>query len=163
MYFQESPATNSMAMAMIMISSEVPRSGSITTSPAITSTRPSAGASVCSQVVHAEAARAAAQFEKPRQIENYGELGQFRRLQADRPDAKPAMRGMRFVQSKNADEHGQYHEEKRQHESGLPQPAVIEIDHGEHGDQAKAEPQELPQQKVVAVAVLLARRNAPRR
>ena len=80
----------------------VPMSGSTTTSPTISSTGPSAGKSVCIGVVHAKAARAAAHLEKPRQIKNHGELGEFGRLQAQRAQANPAMRRVRPVEKKYA-------------------------------------------------------------
>ena len=49
-----------------------------------------------------------AQFEKPRQIKNHGELGEFGRLQAGRAQANPAMGGVRLVEKKSADQHHEH-------------------------------------------------------
>ena len=50
-----------------------------------------------------------AQIQKPCQEEDHRELGDLRRLNAQRPEANPAMRGMRIIQEKYADQH-QHHE-----------------------------------------------------
>src|SRR5207248_10775615 len=71
----------------------------------------------------------------------------------------PAMGGVRFVQKENTHEHHKDNKEVRQDQLGLSQAAIIEIDHGEHGHEANSEPEKLPEQEMIAIAVLLARRE----
>ncbi len=110
-------------------------------------------------VVDAKAVRPAAHLQKPGQIKNHGQLGEFGGLQAGRADANPAMRGVRFIQEENAGQHQQHADQDRENHLRPAQLAVIHVHHGHHRAQPEAQPQKLAQQKVRAVSVQVPRRH----
>ena len=48
------------------------------------------------------------------------------------------MRGVGFIQEENTHQHDKHYKEICQHEFGLAQAAVIQIDHGEHGHETES-------------------------
>ena len=82
----------------------MPMSGSFTTSAAIIKVTPIAGARVCSGSFTPKFLGTRLQFQEPGEIDNQRELSHFRRLKTERAHAEPAMRLVRTVQEKHADQ-----------------------------------------------------------
>src|SRR6202521_1321548 len=98
---------------------------------------------------------AALVIQKPRQIKNRGEFRQFRRLDAHRAELDPAMRGMRLVEEKRADEQEQDDANYGIDDRGLSQTPIIRLHQSEHSQKADEKPRGLADEKYVRVAVLL--------
>src|SRR5271155_4505416 len=93
-----------------------------------------------------------AQLEKPREIENHRQLREFRRLNARRADADPAMRLVRAIQELHENQQNKYHAERDENHARLAQLAVIEIHQREHSREAENHADDLPQKEGIAAA-----------
>lgn len=101
----------------------------------------------------------AADFEKPCEIKNYDELGNFGGLEAGRAKPNPAMSGVRAIEEKDAHEKNKDGGDSGEDDFGLAELAVIEIHHGEHGSDADSDAEDLFDEIGVAAAALLAKSN----
>jgi hypothetical protein len=79
---------------------------------------------------------AATQVEKPSEIEDGGEFRQFGRLNLQRTQFYPAMRGVGFVEKESANEHDEDHAKNCVDYGGFAQLVIIELHQREHAQKA---------------------------
>ena len=95
------------------------------------------------------------QIQEPGQIENHGELGQFGWLNVHGTKLDPTMRGVGFVEEESADQQEHDNAEGGVHNGGFAQAVIVESHQRKHAEQADDQPGDLPQEKVIGVAVLM--------
>src|ERR1700747_1264636 len=101
-------------------------------------------------IVDAKISRQSPQLEKPRQKNDERELGHFRRLKTEWSHAKPAMRLMRAVKEKHADEQHERQSQPGEYNSRLAQLAIVHIHQPEHSGDTQRHVNQLPQQENIA-------------
>ena len=97
----------------------------------------------------------ALQVEEPSQVENYGEIGNFRCLNPDGPKANPAMCGVGIVEEKSADEHEDDEAERAVNDDRFAQLAVVHAHEREHSGDAENQPDGLAQKKIIGMTIIV--------
>src|SRR5262249_8324816 len=96
----------------------------------------------------------ALEVEEKCQIENDGELGDLRRLNADWSEANPAMRGMGLIEEECADQQEDDEAKRAVNNDWLAEFPVVHAHESEHPDDAEYEPDGLAQQEIVRMSVI---------
>ena len=88
-------------------------------------------------------------FEKPREKQDERGLGQFRRLQRNRTDVKPAVRAVGAIKKKNRDEQQRGEAQKRENQRRMLQALVVHLHREHHRAESRNGPHQLLQQEFV--------------